>query len=645
MKRLLILVAAVMLIALPVLAQDATPYSDPEGLFTTSIPAGWTQVDAEGYVLFEHEESGVTIALLALPAEDKETARDATWALIDPTFEGAPLQTLDLPGPGGVIWTQYVYLTAGVIDVVIVQIANNIAYVTVVHAPTAGVLQSVAPDVDQVLLSFQPSNTLDLSGVTPAQFDSEMAEALTSYIEDHLNDYATVGASVAIVQDGEIVYTQGFGQTIEEDGQPVTTDTLFMIGSTTKSMTSLLAAMLVDEGVWDWNDLVVDVYPDFALADMDVASELRVRDLFNMSTGVPRFDFPLFLQMVTAEDIIADMENLPITAAPGEEFQYSNQMYATGGYLAALAAGGEYGALYDAYADLLNTQIFEPLGMETSTVDFDMATASPNFALPHAFDVTTSGFSPTPLNYERFATQIAPAGAVWSSANDMAQYMIMEMSGGVAPDGTRIVSEANLHATQSAEIAMPSGGSYGMGWMIQDYKGLTYIEHGGNTGGFTSTFGFLPDAGIGVLVLANRSLDNSFGSAVSEYVFEQVFDLEHTSTVYYQTAEDRLFLIVSQVLASVQTADVDLDAAEAVVGTYERGLEVSIQAGELVFTSEYGTYVLKAVRGAANAYTTTGIDAGMLLTFGDDSVTLESILGPYIGEPQSITLMRVEGLA
>ena len=96
-------------------------------------------------------------------------------------------------------------------------------------------------------------------------------------------------------------------------------------------------------------------------------------------------------------------------------------------------------------------------------------------------------------------------------------------------------------------------------------------------------------------------------------------------------------------LASVQTADVDLDAAEAVVGTYERGLEVSIQAGELVFTSEYGTYVLKAVRGAANAYTTTGIDAGMLLTFGDDSVTLESILGPYIGEPQSITLMRVEG--
>ncbi|MCA9911269.1 MAG: hypothetical protein KC519_21600, partial [Anaerolineae bacterium] len=181
MKRLLILVASVMLIALPVLAQDATPYSDPEGLFTTSIPAGWTQVDAEGYVLFEHEESGVTIALLALPAEDKETARDATWALIDPTFEGAPLQTLDLPGPGGVIWTQYVYLTAGVIDVVIVQIANNIAYVTVVHAPTAGVLQSVAPDVDQVLLSFQPSNTLDLSGVTPAQFDSEMAEALTSY--------------------------------------------------------------------------------------------------------------------------------------------------------------------------------------------------------------------------------------------------------------------------------------------------------------------------------------------------------------------------------------------------------------------------------------------------------------------------------
>ncbi len=642
MKRLLFVLTVVcLLVAVPVLAQDVTPYSDPDGQFTADIPAGWTQIDAEGYGLFEHE-TGTTIALFALPAADKDAALADAWALVDPAFEGEPVQVTDLPAPGGVIWTQYLYISDGVVDAVLVQLTNGTAYIVVFRTPDMAAAQATSPDLNVMLLSFKPSDTLDLSGVAPAQFDDAMAEGLTDYVNSQLETYATLGASVAVVQNGEVVYTQGFGQTADEDGQPVTADTRFMIGSTTKSMTSLLAALLVDEGVWDWNDLVVDVYPDFVLSDMDVAGELRVRDLFNMSSGVPRFDFPLFLQMMTAEEIIADMANLPITAAPGEQFQYSNQMVATGGYLAALAAGGEYGALYDAYADLMKTQIFEPLGMENTTLDFDAATMGADFALPYAFNLDVDGFAPTPLEYERFATQIAPAGAVWSTANDMAQYMIMQLTGGVAPDGTRIVSEDNLRATQSPEIAMPGGGSYGMGWMIMDYKGLTYIQHGGNTGGFTSTFGFLPDAGIGVLVLANRAIDNSFGSAVSEYVFEQVFDLEHTSTTFYQTADSQLRTLFSQVLASVQTEDVDLDAAEAVVGTYERGLEVSIQDGELVATTAYQTLTLKAVRGETNAYATMGMDAGTKLTFSDDSVTLESILGPYLGEPQTITLMRVE---
>jgi len=642
MKKFLYLFAVITLIALPVYAQDATPYSDPDGLFSAEIPAAWTPLEADGYALFEHEDTGTTIALLALPTGDKQTALEETWALIDPAFEGEPVQVFDIPVPGGVIWTQYVYLVSGVLDAVLVQVAGDTTYVVVFHAPTLVAAQTTSPDLNQVLLSFQTGDTLDLSGVTPAPFDDAMATALTRYVETHLDNYSTVGLSVAVVQDGEVVYAEGFGETAQRDGQPVTADTLFMIGSTTKSMTTMLAAMLVDEGIWDWDDLVVDVYPDFALSDMDVAGELRVRDLFNMSSGVPRFDLPLFLQQLTAEEIIADMENLPITAAPGEQFQYSNQMVATGGYLAALAAGGEYGDLYHAYAEMLATQVFAPLGMEDTTLDFDAATTSDNFALPYAYNGDTGGFSPLQLDYERFATPVAPSGAVWSSANDMAQYMIMQLNGGVAPDGTRIVSQENLDITQTAQIAIPNDGDYGMGWMIQDYKGQRYIEHGGNTGGFTSTFGFLPDANIGVLVLANRTLDNSFGSAISEYVFEQVFDLEHTSTVYYQAAEEQIRLILAQVLATVQTEPVDLEAAQAILGTYERGLEIVIEDGELVARVAYGPLPLVAIRGERNAYTSTGVDAGMKLTFTADSVTLESILGPYLGEPQEITLARVD---
>ncbi|MCC6612488.1 MAG: beta-lactamase family protein [Anaerolineae bacterium] len=643
MKRFLLLCTTlIVLVALPVSAQDTTPYADPDGLFTAEIPAGWTQVEAEGYALFENADSGVTIGLLALPTGDKDAALEQTWALIDPSFDGEPLQTTDLPLPGGVIWTQYVYVRAGALDVIIVQAASDTSYVMTIHAPTPAALQPVTPDVNSVLLSITTSDTLDLSGVSPAQFDDDMAAALTRFVDSHLDDYATHGISVAVVQDGEVVYAQGFGETAQRDGQPVTADTLFMIGSTTKSMTTLLAAMLVDEGIWDWDDLVVDVYPDFELSDMDVAGSLRVRDLFNMSSGIPRYDFPLFLQEMSAEEILADMVNIPITAAPGEAFQYSNQMVAAGGYLAALAAGGEFGDLHAAYVDMLTAQVFEPLGMANTTASFETATTSDDFALPYAYNGDTGGFSPLHLEYERFTQPVLPAGGVWSSANDMAQYMIMELNGGVAPDGTRIVSEESLAETQVPEIGIPGDGSYGMGWMIQDYKGLRHIEHGGNTGGFTSTFGFLPDAGIGVVVLANRTLDNTFGSAISEYVYEEVFDLEHSSTPYYQTAEEQIRLILAQVLATVQTDPVDLEAAQAILGTYERGLTIAVEDGELVARVDYGPMPLFPLRGEPNTYTSIGIDAGTKFVFTDDSVTLTNILGPYLGEPQEITLARVD---
>ena len=115
------------------------------------------------------------------------------------------------------------------------------------------------------------------------------------------------GAAVAIVQGDETMYANGFGVLETGSDQPLTADTLFMVGSTNKSMTTTMMATLVDEDILDWDRPVVDSLPTFALSDPEASPEIRVRDLVNMSTGVARFDAPLFLLALPADQMIESL--------------------------------------------------------------------------------------------------------------------------------------------------------------------------------------------------------------------------------------------------------------------------------------------------------------------------------------------------
>lgn len=114
---------------------------------------------------------------------------------------------------------------------------------------------------------------------------------------------------------------------------------------------------------------------------------------------------------------------------------------------------------------------FDPIGMTSSTFDMDSAVATENHASPVTFNFQKNVYEAVPIDYERFVTSVAPAGAVWSNADDMARYMLMQLNRGVAPDGTRIVSQENLLETQTTNISTGVGG-YGMGWFIDQYHGL-----------------------------------------------------------------------------------------------------------------------------------------------------------------------------
>src|SRR5690606_17252205 len=212
---------------------------------------------------------------------------------------------------------------------------------------------------------------VDLSGVEALPVASVIAE-FEEFVPQALEDFGIPGASVAIVEGGEVAYLGGFGVTEAGGNEPMTPGTHVMIGSTGKTMTSMLVATLVDDGIIEWDTPVVELLPRFAVADEELTQQITVRNLLCACTGVPRRDLEFLFNYgeLSAEGIVESLRTFEFFTAFGEAFQYSNQLVATAGYAAAAAAGAAYGQLSDGYREALAERVLEPIGMANTTLDF-----------------------------------------------------------------------------------------------------------------------------------------------------------------------------------------------------------------------------------------------------------------------------------
>jgi CubicO group peptidase (beta-lactamase class C family) len=232
-------------------------------------------------------------------------------------------------------------------------------------------MMSVAPVRGQTPgpASPQADASNSLAGVTPLPLTGERQAKFEAYITEMLSITTVPGAAVAVVQNGEVVYQQGFGVRELGGTEPVTPDTLMMIGSITKPMTATMAATVVDDGNLTWETPVVDLLPSFAVADPELTERLSIRNAFCACTGLPQRD-PEFLfnsATLTPDRLITSVRDFPLTAPLGEPFQYSNQMFGIGGYAAAVAAEPEETDLFAAYDMAMRQRLLDPLWMKLST--------------------------------------------------------------------------------------------------------------------------------------------------------------------------------------------------------------------------------------------------------------------------------------
>ncbi len=263
--------------------------------------------------------------------------------------------------------------------------------------------------------------------------------------------------------------------------------------------------------------------PSFALGDAELTQKLQMWHTACACTGMPRRDLEMIFHLGnrTPEETVALLKTMKPTTGFGETFQYSNLMVAAGGFAAAHAYDAKR-PLGDAYDAAMKKNVFEPIGMKSTTLDFATALRA-NHAMPNA--ETLEGVpAPIPIDMEHVVVPVRPAGGVWSSIHDMERYVMTEMANGVSPDGKRVVSEANLLERRKPRVRAGELASYGLGLVVGTFRDLPVVEHDGGTGGFGTMMFMLPEQKIAILSLTNTSSGGVFNTLVQRKVVEELFE-------------------------------------------------------------------------------------------------------------------------
>jgi CubicO group peptidase (beta-lactamase class C family) len=344
---------------------------------------------------------------------------------------------------------------------------------------------------------------------------------LDAYIANAVAEWHVPGLGIAIVRNDSIIYAKGFGTLAVGSTTPVNEHTLFEIGSSSKAFTGALVAMLVADGRMGFDDRITDYLPGFRLADPIASAQVTIRDALTHRSGIARGELIWLGADATREQVLERVQHLQPQSPFRSRYSYQNIMFLAAGEAAARAAGSSWDAL-------IEERIFRPLSMNASSTGL-LPPTYPNLAQPHGSVRDSAYVKPT---FDM--SNIAPAGSIISSAHDMAQWLRFQLGGGVY-DGQRLLAAPQFRETHTPQILMGGGGggaagnpeervtrfsSYGLGWMVQDYRRALLVQHGGNTDGMTAAVGMLPEENFGVVVLASMA-SSGLPAILSRYIFDR----------------------------------------------------------------------------------------------------------------------------
>ncbi|MBP7289873.1 MAG: serine hydrolase [Nannocystaceae bacterium] len=491
-------------------------------------PAQWRMTVDGAVTRLESPEGDSWVALVDLQAKSADEALAKAWATVAPDMKWKQLVRNEAPDKDG--WqhiTGYGYEVPPNLKRAIgaqAMFANGTWTVVLIDVAEA----TAEKRGSQLGLMFgrllpKGGQLESFAGKQAHPLDAARIAQLTKFVEEAQALLGVEGVGLGLIDQGKVVFAGGFG--VRTRGKPakVDADTRFIVASNTKALTTLMLAKLVDQGKLGWDTKATTLLPSFKLGDADTTAKVEVKHLICACTGMPRQDLEWLLEFkdLTPEGAMTALGQMQPTSKFGELFQYSNVMAAAAGFIGGHVAYPKL-ELGKAYDKAMRTMVFDPLGMKSTTFDYKKAMTG-NYAMPHGFDID---LKPAAAVHELndSVIPVRPAGGAWSTVNDMLAYVQMELAEGKLPNGKSYISKEALLARRAPQVAVDKDTSYGMGLMVDTRDGIPIVSHGGDLIGMHSDMIWLPEAGVGAVILTNSDRGVAIRSLFKRKLLEVLYD-------------------------------------------------------------------------------------------------------------------------
>lgn len=347
-------------------------------------------------------------------------------------------------------------------------------------------------------------------------------DGFDSFVKEKMAEWKIPGMAAAVVKDGEVILSQGYGLRSIKENKTVTENTVFSIGSSSKAFTSMAAGILVDEGKLEWDAPVKKYIPWFNMYDPVAGERVTVRDMLCHRTGLPRHDTTWYGASLSRRELIERVRYLQPNRDFRSVWQYQNHMIAAVGCVVEEITG-------KTWETFVQEKIFEPLGMNSSSFSVEKSQQAPDYALPY-------------LEYRgnvleipfRNIDAIGPAGSINSNIKDMTKWVLLNLNKGKY-NGRQLISETNLMQLHTPQIPGKIDPwefkelqfhTYGLAWFIEAFRGYKMIHHGGLIDGFSALVSFIPDENTGLVILSNMHERRPLLSALQYEVYDRLLGYE-----------------------------------------------------------------------------------------------------------------------
>lgn len=449
----------------------------------------------------------------------------------------------------------------------------------------------------------------------------------------------SVGIAIAVVKDGKVIHSKGYGVKSINNKKKVDEHTLFAIASNSKAFTTAALSILVDEGKLNWEDKVINHIPEFKMYNDYVTANFTIVDLLTHRSGLGlgAGDLMLFPDGAdfTIKDVLNSFQHQKSISAFRTKYDYDNLLYIVAGEIIVRISGMTWG-------DFVQSRIFVPLGMNNSIPTSYKLQKNINLALPHDSEGEQIKQLPTYDN-----DLVAAAGGIYASVSDLSKWMIMQLNNGKY--GMDLSKEL-FSETQQNEMWKPHTNrgfttkpnprtnshfyAYGLGWGLKDANGKIVISHTGGLPGMLSRTILVPELNIGIVVLTNSANGGGAYYSISEMILDSYLNIEPKDWITEVSnrvkargnESDSVTTAVWEIVKENKSSIINL---KDYTGTYKDNwfgeVEIALKDGELWFTSKRSPklngqmYFYKATTFAIKwAYTDMNADAFATFNLNQD---------------------------